>query len=84
MTFPTKLIFPTLFVGNIYNHNFYNQGIFRQKPTQIVVLSEYSEIKNVENLQFSYKITPHLSFCRKINSHAPNNPQLFRQNNTQP
>lgn len=50
MTFPTKLIFPTLFVGNIYNHNFYNQGIFRQKPTQIVVLSEYSEIKNVENL----------------------------------
>ena len=65
MTFPTKLIFPTLFVGNIYNHNFYIQGIFRQKPTQIVVLSEYSEIKNVENLQFSYKITPQLSFCRK-------------------
>ena len=65
MTFPTKLIFPTLFVGNIYNHNFYNQGIFRQKPTQIVVLSEYSEIKNVENLQFSYKITPQLSVCRK-------------------
>ena len=58
MTFPTKLIFPTLFVGNIYNHNFYNLGIFRQKPTQIVVLSEYSEIKNVENLQFSYKIPP--------------------------
>ena len=65
MTFPTKLIFPTLFVGNIYNHNFYNQGIFRQKPTQIVVLSEYSEIKNVENLQFSYKITPQLSLYRK-------------------
>ena len=65
MTFPTKLIFPTLFVGNIYNHNFYNQGVFRQKPTQIVVLSEYSEIKNVENLHFSYKITPQLSVCRK-------------------
>lgn len=65
MTFPTKLIFTTLFVGNIYNHNFYNQGIFRQKPTQIVVLSEYSEIKNVENLHFSYKITPQLSVYRK-------------------
>ena len=67
MTFPTKLIFPTLFVGNIYNHSFYNQGIFRQKPTQIVVLSEKSILMHQIILNFSDKTILNPNFCRKNN-----------------
>ena len=84
MPFPTKLIFPTLFVGNIYNHNFYNQGIFRQKPTQIVALSDIQKSRMLKICNFPTKSPHNCRFVGKINSHAPNNRQLFRQNNTQP